>query len=105
VDDEGEIAFAMGDVLRRPLRQESAIRARLAAQPQRAALLTFDKASDLAFEARLMRWGNRVTIGGERPLDIVLGQPMTEHGAAMIENDAIALAVGRPQATADHLTK
>ena len=102
---EPELAFDVANVFRWSLRQESAAWARLAAEPQRAALRAFDEAGDLAFEARLMCGGNRAVIDIERPLDMIFGQTVPEDGAGMVEDDAVGLAIGRTQATADHLAE
>ena len=39
----------------------------------------------------------------ERPRDPILGQPMREHRTAVIEDDRVRLALGRPQHTTNHL--
>src|SRR5262249_20894554 len=57
-DDEPKFTVEVGHVLTGPTGQESAIWARLATEPQRAALRAFDEAGDLAFESRLMPGGN-----------------------------------------------
>ena len=50
-----------------------------------------------------MRWALGAPIGIERPLDAILGEAVTEHGAGMIEDDRVGLAIGRAQHAADHL--
>src|SRR5262249_13972012 len=101
--DQPKLAFEVRHVLTGPTGQESAIRARLATEPQRAALCAFDEAGDLAFEARLVGRGNRAVIDIERPLNMILGQSMTEDRAGVIEDDCVALALGRSQHAPDHL--
>jgi hypothetical protein len=71
--DEAEIAIEVGDVFRRTLRQEAAIRTWLAADAQCAALRAFDQlalASALPLGV-LRRCGS--PIGIERPLDAIFG--------------------------------
>jgi len=102
---EPELAFDVANVFRWSLRQESAAWARLAAEPQRAALAAFEQTGNLVLEPRLMCGGLSTGIGIERPLDMIFGQTVPEDGAGMVEDDAVGLAIGRTQATADHLAE
>src|SRR6266511_781778 len=55
--------------------------------------------------ALVMRRVFGTAIGGERPDDVIFRQAVTEHSAAVIENDGIGFAFGRAQHAADHLPK
>src|SRR5262249_18246274 len=97
--------FAIGDkyAVRWPVRQKSAARTRLAAETKRAALAAFEQRRRTTLKPCVMRWGLSTLVGIERPFDMVFRQTMMEDGAAVIEDDAIGLAVCRTQTASDHL--
>src|SRR5262249_20840408 len=101
--DESEFAIGNEHAARRALRQETAGWTGLAAESQRAALAAFEQHGRTTLEPRLMRWGLSTPIGIQRPFDMVFRRTMAEDGAAVIEDDAIGLAVGRTQTASDHL--
>jgi hypothetical protein len=98
--DQTELTGGGCNEFRRTLGHEAAVRTRLAADAQRAALRALDQLALVAALPLGMLGRRRSQIGIERPLHAVLGQAVTEDGAAVVEDDDIALAVGRPQATA-----
>src|SRR5262249_20745081 len=63
----------------------------------------FTKLRRLATLTLLLRGSDRTSIDGERPFDAILGEAVAVHGAAMVENHCIGLALIRPQHSADHL--
>jgi hypothetical protein len=52
-----------------------------------------------------MRRRDGLLIRTQRPLDVILWQSVSEHGAGMIEDHAIRFAVRRTQAATDHLAE
>src|SRR5215472_6168436 len=50
-----------------------------------------------------MRRAFRPAFRIESPFDAILGQPVLEHGAAVVEDDGVGLALRRTQYTTDHL--
>ena len=101
--DFGEFAVSENDRLGRPLRQESATRARFAADADGAALRAFEQARTVVFAPLRMRRTLGVTIWIERPFDRVFHKPVPKHRARVIEHDGVVLARGRAQDAADHL--
>src|SRR5262249_3028224 len=57
----------------------------------------------LAGLALLVRRGCGAAIDIERPLDMVLGQTVAKHGAGMVEDHGVGLAISRAQDATDHL--
>ena len=52
-----------------------------------------------------MRPIDRSIVLVERPFDVIVGETESEHAAAVIEDDRVALARCRPQHPPDHLPK
>src|SRR5262249_29078881 len=101
--DETKLTGGGRNELRRTLGQEAAVRTRLAADTQRAALRALDELALVTALPLRMLGRSRSQIGAERPRDAVLGQAVLEDSAAVIEDDDVGLAHGRPQPAADHL--
>jgi hypothetical protein len=52
-----------------------------------------------------MIWRRSLVVWAEGPLDLVLGQAVAMHGAAMVKDDCVGLTFVRPQRASDHLPK
>src|SRR5262249_12643886 len=101
-DDKPELAGLEVNASRAWLRLPAASTARRG-DHHRLAGRTFTKLRRLATLTLLLRGSDRTSIDGERPFDAILGEAVAVHGAAMVENHCIGLALIRPQHSADHL--
>src|SRR5262249_22120803 len=101
-DDKPKLAVLEVDGSRAWLRLPAASTARRG-DHHRLAGRTFTKLRRLATLPLLLRGSDRTSIDGERPFDAILGEAVAVHGAAMVENHCVGLALIRPQHSADHL--
>ena len=101
--DFRKIAILETDGPGRPLRQEPAMPAWFAGETQGAALRAFEQARGGILAACCMFRVGRAKVRIQRPGYRVLDEPMSEHGAAVVEHDGVNLARSRPQHAADHL--
>jgi len=99
---DAEFAVYDLDGARRPLRQISAMPTRFACDADNAAVAAFVKPR-AALAALTMRRTFGATIRIERPCNFILDEAMAEYRAAVIEDDAVGLAIGGPQNATDHL--